>query len=107
MYLLCKRSTSKKKLDLIEALGYKIYIPEYPLELFLINSEHLPSLICGFGSSVFSNLPKLFPNLKSLLLKYPIKVFRKQSDRYEYKLFLRYLKINLLKLSILIFKIYL
>ena len=87
-----KRSTSKKKLDLIEALGYKIYIPEYPLELFLINSEYLPSLICGFGSSVFSNLPKLFPNLKSLILKYPITVFTKQADRYEYNTFLEILK---------------
>ena len=87
-----KRSTSKKKLDLIEKLGYKIYIPEYPLELYLMNSEHLPSMICGFGSSVFSNLPKLFPNLKSLILKYPIKVFTKQADRYEYNTFLEILK---------------
>ena len=87
-----KRSTSKKKLDLIEELGYKIYIPEYPLELYLMNSEYLPSMICGFGSSVFSNLPKLFPNLKSLILKYPIKVFTKQADRYEYNTFLEILK---------------
>ena len=87
-----KRSSSKKKLDLIEELGYKIYIPEYPLELYLMNSEYIPSLICGFGSSVFSNLPKLFPNLKSLILKYPIKVFRKQADKYEYNTFLEILK---------------
>ena len=87
-----KRSTSKKKLDLIQELGYKIYIPEYPLELYLMNSEYIPSLICGFGSSVFSNLPKLFPNLKSLILKYPIKVFTKQADRYEYNTFLEILK---------------
>ena len=87
-----KRSTSKKKLDLIEALGYKIYIPEYPLELYLMNSEDLPSLICGFGSSVFSNLPKLFPDLKSLILQYPIKVFRKKSDIYEYNTFLEIFK---------------
>ena len=87
-----KRTTSKKKLDLIESLGYKIYIPEYPLELYLMNSEYIPSLICGFGSSVFSNLPKLFPKLKSLILQYPIKVFRKQSDIYEYNMFLEILK---------------
>ncbi len=87
-----KRSTSKKKLDLIEELGYKIYIPEYPLELYLMNSEYIPSLICGFGSSVFSNLPKLFPNLKSIILQYPIKVFRKKSDRYEYNTFLEIFK---------------
>ena len=92
MYLLCKKIIIKKKLDLIEELGYKIYIPEYPLELYLMNSENIPSLICGFGSSVFSNLPKLFPNLKSLILKYPIKVFRKQTDRYEYYTFLEILK---------------
>ena len=87
-----KRSTSKKKLDLIEKLGYKIYVPEYPLELYLMNSEYIPSLICGFGSSVFSNLPKLFPNVKSLLLQYPINVFRKKSDRYEYNKFLEIFK---------------
>ncbi len=98
-----KRSTSKKKLDLIEALGYKICIPEYPLELYLINSEYMPSLICGFGSSVFSNLPKLFPNIKSLILQYPIKVFKKQYGRYEYNMFLELLKnqpIKIIKIDI-------
>ena len=82
---IAKRTSSESKLNSIEHLGYKVLIPEYPIELDLLLSDFLPKYICGYGfSTIFSTLPLFFPDLRYFNTKFPTDKFSYSSDVEQY-----------------------
>ncbi len=89
---LAKRTSSDKKLKLIEKIGYEVKSPKYPLEIHLLLSKELPYYICGFGSSLFSTLPALFPELNYICTKFPTEKFNYKQDVIDYNDFVDFSK---------------
>lgn len=59
------RDESKEKLDFItEKIGFTIVMSDVTAELYLLESETMPSEICGAYTSVLNNIKVIYPNIE-------------------------------------------
>lgn len=59
------RDESKEKLDFIsKKIGLDIIVPNINAELYLLESEKVPSEVCGAYTSVLNNIKVIYPNIE-------------------------------------------
>ena len=103
---IAKRTTSKKKIDLIkQKIGIEVIISDMPMELQFLNNNisKIPKIICSFGSSVDKTFPMIYKNSKSYLiiindLKKKYKFFNNYFNLYEEIMIKSKLQKNIIKL---------
>ena len=100
-----KRTTSKKKIDLIKKkLDIEVIVSDLPMEIQYLNNNNLkiPSIICSCGSSVDKTFPMIYKNSKNYLMvineltRY--KFFYNYFNLYEEIMLKSKLKENIIKL---------